>query len=218
MFHCPENDIHSIYLDGELPKNFIKDYEAHIASCEKCAQKLARLKAVRAAFLSDSRSIEVGDEFKAASFERLQSRLRFSKAVKASEPNKNIVRIANFVPLAAAAAAVFALVLPARMNAGKNVQRVDDNVLAVSSIKAQKPIADTDIIVNGGIHQVSFDKKAEPSLAIKASYFESLKSESESAPDGMTISVTKLSNMNSISASNVSNVAGARLDVWDILK
>ena len=218
MFHCPEKDIHSLYLDGELPKKFIKDYEAHIASCEKCAQKLARLKAVRAAFLSDSRSIEVGDEFKAASFERLQSRLRFSKAVKASEPNKNIVRIANFVPLAAAAAAVFALVLPARMNNAQASHGVDESVLAVSSIKEKKPLADSDIIVNGGIHSVSFDKKSEPSLAIKASDFESLKSESEAAEDGMTISVTKLSNMNSISASNVSNVAGARLDVWDILK
>ena len=34
----------------------------------------------------------------------------------------------------------------------------------------------------------------------------------------MAISVTKLSNLNSISASNVSNVAPARIDVLDILK
>ncbi len=218
MFHCPENDIHSIYLDGELPENFVKDYEAHLASCQKCRAKLEKLKAVHALFAADSKSLNVDDVFKAQSFERLQSRMRFSPVVKASEPKKNIVRMTTFVPLAAAAAAVFALVLPVRMNAGKNVQRVDDNVLAVSSIKAQKPIADTDIIVNGGIHQVSFDKKAEPSLAIKASDFESLKSESESAPDGMTISVTKLSNLNSISASNVSNVASARLDFTGMIK
>ena len=218
MFHCPENDIHSIYLDGELPQNFVKDYEAHLASCPKCAAKLEKLKKIRAAFASDSRSLDVDAVFKAQSFERLQSRMRFSKVVKASEPNKNIVRMSNFVPLAAAAAVAFALLLPTRLNGASGAQGVDESVLAVSSIKEKKPLADSDIIVNGGIHSVSFDKKSEPSLAIKASDFESLKSESEAAEDGMTISVTKLSNMNSISASNVSNVAGARLDVWDILK
>ncbi len=218
MFHCPENDIHSIYLDGELPENFVKDYEAHVASCKKCADKLARLKAIHAAFQSDSRSLDVDSVFKAQSFERLQSRMRFSKVVKASEPKKNIVRMASYVPLAAAAAAVFALVLPLRMNAGKNVQSVDDNVLAVSSVKAQKPIADNGIIVNGGIQSVSFDKNAEAQLAIKASDFESLKSESDASDSGMTISVTKLSNLNSISASNVSNVASPRLEVLDFLK
>lgn len=218
MFHCPENDIHSIYLDGELPENFVKDYEAHLASCPKCRAKLEKLKAVHDAFQTDSRSLEIDSVFKAQSFERLQGRMRFSKVVKASEPKRNVVRMASFVPLAAAAAAAFALVLPLRMSSSKNIQSVDDNVLAVSSVKAQKPIADNGIIVNGGIQSVSFDKNAEAQLAIKASDFESLKSESDASDSGMTISVTKLSNLNSISASNVSNVASPRLEVLDFLK
>ncbi len=214
MFHCPENDIHSIYLDGELPQNFAKDYEAHLASCDKCRAKLAKLKAVRAAFAADARSIEVSDEFKAASFERLQSRMRFSKVVSASQPNKNIVRVTNFVPLAAAAAAVFALMLPVKMKAAQK-SGVDESVLAVSSVKAQKPIADSGIIVDGGIQTVSFNKNAEAPLSIKASDFESLKSDNPEQDDGLTISVTKLTSLNSISASNVSN---ARLDTLDFLK
>ena len=28
MFTCPEDDIHSIYLDNELPPNFVAEYEA----------------------------------------------------------------------------------------------------------------------------------------------------------------------------------------------
>ena len=218
MFHCPENDIHSIYLDGELPINFAKEYEAHIASCDKCRAKLEKLKKIHAAFAEDSRSLNIDETFKAQSFERLQSRLRFSRVVKASQPKNNIVRLPNLVPLAAAAAVAFALVLPAKMQKSQAVQNYDDNVLAISSVKAQKPIADSGIEVRGGIQQVSFDKSAEAQLAIKASDFESLKSESEAAPEGMTISVTKLSNLNSISASNVSNVAPARIDVLDILK
>lgn len=214
MFHCPENDIHSIYLDGELPQNFAKDYEAHLASCDKCRAKLAKLKAVHEAFAADARSIEVSDEFKAASFERLQSRMRFSKVVSASQPNKNIVRVKNFVPLAAAAAAVFALMLPVKMKTAQK-SGVDESVLAVSSVKAQKPIADSGIIVDGGIQTVSFNKNAEAPLSIKASDFESLKSDNPEQDDGLTISVTKLTSLNSISASNVSN---ARLDTLDFLK
>ena len=36
MFTCPTNEIHSLYLDKELPQNYIAEYEAHIANCEKC--------------------------------------------------------------------------------------------------------------------------------------------------------------------------------------
>ena len=32
MFTCPEDDIHSIYADGELPKNYVAEYEAHVNS------------------------------------------------------------------------------------------------------------------------------------------------------------------------------------------
>lgn len=215
MFHCPENDIHSIYLDGELPKNFVKDYEAHLASCDKCRAKLEKLKAMHAAFVADSKAIDIDESFKAQSFERLQSRMRFSKVVKASEPNKNIVRIANYVPLAAAAALMFALVLPVRMKAAPARQNLDESVLAVSAVKPNKAIADNDIIVDGSLSNVALNKNAETPLAIKASDFESLKSDNSEQEDGLTISVTKLTSLNSISASNVSN---ARLDALDFLK
>ncbi|MBQ6029280.1 MAG: zf-HC2 domain-containing protein [Treponema sp.] len=215
MFHCPENDIHSIYLDGELPQNFVKDYEAHLASCPKCAAKLEKLKAVHEAFKADARSIEVSDDFKAASFERLQSRMRFSKSVKASEPSKNIVRLTSFVPLAAAAAAVFALLLPLRIKAAQSQKNFDESVLAVSAVKPNKAIAENDIIVDGALSNVALSKNAEAPLTIKASDFESLKSDNLEQSDGLTISVTKLTNLNSISASNVSN---ARLDALDFLK
>ena len=217
MFHCPENDIHSIYIDGELPQNFVKDYEAHVASCQKCRAKLEKLKKIRAALSADSDSIVVLDDFKAKSFERLQSRMRFSRVVKDAEPSRNIVRVGQFVPLAAAAALLLALVLPAKTGMSVSSQ-IDDGALAISSVKAQKPIADSDIVVSGGIHSVSLDKNAGQPLSLRASDFESLKSDAEPSDGAMTISVTKLSNLNSISASNVANVASTRLDFLDILK
>ena len=40
MFTCPTNEIHSLYLDNELPQNYVAEYEAHIVSCEKCKAAL----------------------------------------------------------------------------------------------------------------------------------------------------------------------------------
>ena len=46
MFTCPEDDIHSIYLDNELPPNFVAEYEAHVASCPKCKAKNEKFKKI----------------------------------------------------------------------------------------------------------------------------------------------------------------------------
>ena len=45
MSFCPSKDIHSVYLDGELPENYKAEYELHISHCEKCRKELEQLKA-----------------------------------------------------------------------------------------------------------------------------------------------------------------------------
>lgn len=42
MYTCPTDDIHSIYLDGELPDIYRKEYEAHIKTCSECEKKIAK--------------------------------------------------------------------------------------------------------------------------------------------------------------------------------
>lgn len=114
MFTCPENDIHSIYLDNELPENFVAEYEAHIASCPKCKAKLEQMKKTHEAFQYDSAEIKLDKEFLDQSFERLQSRMRYAKSVSEAEEPKTIMfpEARKYMPVAVAAAAVFALVLP----------------------------------------------------------------------------------------------------------
>ena len=46
MSFCPSKDIHSVYLDGELPENYKAEYELHVSHCEKCRKELEQLKAV----------------------------------------------------------------------------------------------------------------------------------------------------------------------------
>ncbi|MBP5452686.1 MAG: zf-HC2 domain-containing protein, partial [Treponema sp.] len=47
MSTCPEKDIHSIYLDNELPAAYVADYEAHVESCPECKAQLEKLRMLR---------------------------------------------------------------------------------------------------------------------------------------------------------------------------
>ncbi len=216
MSTCPEKDIHSLYVDGELPGNFIGEYEAHIASCPKCRAELEKVRRIHEALKADAGSLTVDHIFLDKSYERLQSRMRFAKVVKKSQPEKNIVRLWNLVP-AAAAAAVFALIVPVRLNSARNSGMHDAQMLSVASKKIT-PIVNNDVLVDGGIEQVAFRGNDTKPLALKASDFEVLKAgDADSGENDMTISVTELSSLNAISAANVS-FSSKRLDAPDFLK
>ncbi len=223
MFTCPEKDIHSIYIDGELPEKFVRDYEAHIVSCEKCRAELEKLRAMREILLEDAASLDLSDDFMEKSFERLQSRMRFKKIVSQSEPKKSAVPMKRtFIPMAAAAAAVFAIMLPQRMNSTQDENIAAQDLPIISKAQEITPIVKSDVIVEGGIPDValhaetatkaneqnslavavSASQNAKP-LELKASNFEVLKSE-ESEENGMSIRLTELTNLGSLSAANVS--------------
>lgn len=124
MSLCPTKDIHSIYLDNELPLTYVKEYEEHIKSCSKCSAELENLKKIRELMNSGSRpelsQLEMDEGFK-----RLMIRKSYSKHTKGFESGTSSVwksALSNTVKYAVpaiAAAAVFALVIPLGMNAGK---------------------------------------------------------------------------------------------------
>ena len=82
MSTCPSNDIHSVYLDNELPETYVAPYEAHIKSCPKCAAKLASLRAASAAFRTDAKAMTMDEAALGKSWERLQARLSYSKTTQ----------------------------------------------------------------------------------------------------------------------------------------
>lgn len=217
MFTCPEKDIHSIYLDGELPEHFAKEYEAHISSCAKCQAELKKLRFLHEIFAEDASSLDLDKAFLDQSFERLQGRMRFKKIVSASEPKKHIVRLQSFIPAAAAAAAVFAIMVPLKLRSPNNAQTSAEVLPVISKAQSIKPIAKLDVFVEGEMQNVALrgetNEQNGKSLALKASNFEILKQ--EEADNGMTIRLTDLSTLNSISASNVSY---DRIETPDFLK
>ena len=149
MSICPGNDIHSVYLDNELPETYVGTYEAHIKSCPKCAAKLASLRAVSAAFRSEADGMTLDKATLDKSWERLQARLSYSKTTKRvyrfSEHNF------RYALSAAAAAAVFALIIPVRLlRSPSAVQTAAINPISRST---SVELAKNNVVINGNIEQ-----------------------------------------------------------------
>lgn len=118
MSTCPEKDLHSVYLDGELPAEYVAEYEAHIASCPKCKMILDTLKEVQGVFAKDRDSYRFSQAQLDSSFERLQAKMSYSRTLKFNE--KNVRKFPAFsgsikyIATGIAAALVVAIVLPVR--------------------------------------------------------------------------------------------------------
>ena len=118
MSFCPSKDIHSVYLDGELPENYKAEYELHISHCEKCRKELEQLKALRSLFKADSDSLNLDQHFMDESFQRLQIKMAYSRNV-GKAPQKSPFKVISYVASGVAAAAVLALVLPLGLKSNK---------------------------------------------------------------------------------------------------
>ena len=118
MSFCPTKDIHSVYLDGELPEIYKAEYEQHIQNCEKCRKQLEQLKALRSMFKADSDSLNLDSHFMDESFQRLQVKMAYSKNV-GKLPQKSPFKVISYVASGVAAAAVLALVIPAGLKSNK---------------------------------------------------------------------------------------------------
>lgn len=134
MSTCPEKDILSIYIDGELPAKYQAEVESHLSSCEKCRKELEALRKIQAVLKKDSKNIELTQEEMDKSYERLMARLSYSKVTNAAKETSG--KIFKFLPAsdnstsakekkygtfkyiagAVAAAAVFALIIPVRIS------------------------------------------------------------------------------------------------------
>ncbi|HAH63065.1 MAG TPA: hypothetical protein DCL73_13325 [Treponema sp.] len=147
MSTCPSKDIHSIYLDNELPAAYAGEYETHIEACPKCAAELTKLRAVHDMLRADALSITPDSHYLARSWERLQTRMSYSKVTKKAA----LFRTEQFkyiIP-AAAAAAVLAVVLPVR--AGRTPSAVQTALITPISRQKMVSPAKNNIIINGNI-------------------------------------------------------------------
>jgi len=149
MSLCPTKDIHSVYLDDELPLSMIKDYEAHIASCPKCAAELEQLKKIRAG-LDQLKTPEMSQLEMDESFRRLQIRMSYSKHTKKFEKKTSFVSVVKYTVPAMAAAAVFAIVLPVGLNR-KGSETAETSAATIASL----PIVTSTVGTNSGFNNLN---------------------------------------------------------------
>lgn len=116
MSICPENDIHSVYLDGELNSPYKEQYLEHLQNCASCTEKLSKLKSVQGILREDSKNISLSDEQLAESYQKLSTLLKFRNVTKKST-NSPLVFLNKVIP-AMAAALIIAVVLPIRLISG----------------------------------------------------------------------------------------------------
>ncbi|MCR5187669.1 MAG: zf-HC2 domain-containing protein [Treponema sp.] len=151
MSFCPSKDIHSIYLDNELPETYKLQYEEHVKNCPACQKELNQLKLVRDALKADSDSLKLDDDFLEKSYERLQIKMAYKNNVtKARKPNNISFK---YLAGAAAAAAVFALIIPIRLNSNKNTPAGSQASLASVSSQisgSTSAIAANNVSINSG--------------------------------------------------------------------
>lgn len=153
MSFCPSKDIHSIYLDKELPENYKLEYEEHVKNCPACQKELNKLKLIHDALKADSDSIKLDDDFLEKSYERLQIKMAYKNNVTKARRTSNIN--IKYGLTAVAAAALFALVIPVTLNSNKKNSVTTQPALAsVSSVSqisnSTSAIAANNVSINSG--------------------------------------------------------------------
>lgn len=153
MSSCPTKDIHSVYLDGELPMAYLAEYESHVETCPKCAATLAKMRAISAAFKSDGDAMAKDDVFMAQSYERLMNRMSYSRVTKKAQRfSDTAFKPAYFVPMAAAAALLVAVFLPMRFTQKQEAMPVASHIASATPIMAQQvSMQKKNVVINGTI-------------------------------------------------------------------
>ncbi|MBQ9238044.1 MAG: zf-HC2 domain-containing protein [Treponema sp.] len=163
MSSCPNKDIHSLYLDNEIPDAYRTEYEAHIASCPKCAATLAQMQSMSALLKAEDTEFRFDETDKTAGYERLLIQMRYHKTAKAAARLSD--SSLKYIFPAAAAAAAFAVFFPLQLSGGGT--RQTQTALATPITRAAPVfVAAKDLVINGTIRHR--DIGATAPLAIPA--------------------------------------------------
>ena len=177
MCTCHEKELHSMLVDGEINSPWLEEVKNHVENCSECRSHVESLNTMRSAFMQDSESLSLTDAQMSASFERLQSRLRYTQV--ASKTNTIYADFSRKVmPYAAAAALLVALILPAvtrnsvssttlhasLLNNGKNVELIDKTGIAFdqnmngTSVKVSNTAASKNFVQPAALHVSNLTK------------------------------------------------------------
>lgn len=171
MFSCPTDDIHSIYLDSELPKSYLAEYENHLKICKKCSEKIEKFRRLKSIFSNDSKNLSLDKNFIDESYSRLLTKLNYSKNTRFVHQFPVQKAVAG---IAAAAAVLVAVVLPVKLIPSSSSSVSGNSANVASIVPVERPqntsISNKNIVINGNINDnfaqtVSTGALQNPSLA-----------------------------------------------------
>jgi hypothetical protein len=105
---CPDHELISVYLDGELPSVWKEKMESHLSSCPSCRKRLESYQDLSARLASLSTSMPISEETSAAQnrvWQALQRDATSERRAANPRPFGALWRRTVSVPLPAAAAA-----------------------------------------------------------------------------------------------------------------
>ncbi|MDR2419576.1 MAG: zf-HC2 domain-containing protein [Treponema sp.] len=183
---CPDHQILSVYVDGELPSPWKEKMEAHLASCPQCVERLAVFRRLTLRNGDDEALETALDAAQERVWQRL-SRLELATDV-AWKQRPGIWRRRVSVPLPAVAVAAAALVVAATlmftqqtapqssdtMTVAQSPQSMSVPVVPASTINEVLQYLDnqdaTDIMLIRLPESKSFSSSGEPTLIKAADY------------------------------------------------
>ncbi len=131
MSTCPDSDLFSAYVDGEVPSPWKEKLEAHIASCRECAERTERYERIHH-LLAETREEASLDMDK--SFERLMER-RSAQISTRKNNSFNWIHGSVRLPVPAIAALfMFALLIPAWFSFRAGIQATREPQILTTNV------------------------------------------------------------------------------------
>ncbi len=150
MSTCPK-DLHSVYIDDEMPESYVAEYESIVSSDESAKKAQDAVRSLHDALRSDAAEKSVDALFMEQSFARLQSKMHYASVVEKSK-NPFITPFVKYTASFASAAAVFALVFtPIYIKSHKAVPAQALNPIAITTKVETPDLAKNDVVVDGTI-------------------------------------------------------------------
>lgn len=87
MSTCPDDGLHHLFADGEIPAEHISAYKLHLDSCPECREKFMGIGALKNRLRADSEAMGLSAEDIDASFGRLMTKMRFHAVSREIQKN-----------------------------------------------------------------------------------------------------------------------------------
>ena len=198
-----EKDLHSVYIDGEMPESFVSQYESIVQADPNEKARLEKIWRLHLLLQEESDAMtkkitgsaqdNPSDTFIEESFARLQTKMRYAKNVELANEQKSFV--SPFIKYASsfvAAAAVFAVVfIPVHNNSLKNAKETAVAAISIMKENGIEPIAQKDVVIDGNINKEDLPKVLAVKSETKKSEAADNPSASKAAQAGSSTAIAK---------------------------